>query len=345
MVWDAGYWQRFADEARITGSPLYGDLAEGVAGDTDLLALATSGKPNQPPANMLFAAVHYLLIRGADHPLRRFYPDLGGGETGDPMPTFKDFIACHRDEIAALILTRAVNTCEVNRCTLLAPAFRTIAGIAGAPLHLIEIGPSAGLNLNWDRYGVRYVRDGEVAATLNPDALPMLECDLRGDALPPAGAAPDVAARVGLELHPVDVARPEDRDWLTALIWPGRPERFDRLARALEVAIAHPPDIRGGDALDSLPEAMAEARPDHTLVVFHTKAVYQFTQEMCAALDYLLIAVSLRRPLYRLGLEMAADKTHPLELHAYRDGRHTAETLALCQPHGNWMDWRKCAGI
>ncbi len=42
-------------------------------------------------ANILFGAVHFLLLRGADHPLRRHYRNLNGGallEGEDPFPLF-----------------------------------------------------------------------------------------------------------------------------------------------------------------------------------------------------------------------------------------------------------------
>lgn len=339
MAWSADMWRRFAQRAREGGSPLYGALAMGVMEDADLLALATSGKPNQPPANILFAAVHYLLIRGAAHRLRAFYADLGGTDDGDPMPAFKDFVVAHRAELAALIATRTVNTNEVGRCAYLAPGFRAVAMVAAAPLHLIEIGPSAGLNLNWDRYGVRYERGGVLAAEINPGARPALRCALRGEGVLPLGPAPVVAARVGLELNPVDIADAGARDWLRALVWPGRAERFSQLEDALAVAATHPPNIRGGDALDLLPEALAEAAAAHAPVVFHTKAIYQFTDEMRDALDYILIAASLRRPVYHLGQESAPDGTDRLELICYRDGQTTRRILAVCNSHGVWIEW------
>ena len=64
---------------------------------------------------------------------------------------------------------------------------------------------------------------------------------------------------MGLELHPVDLLRVEDRDWLRALVWPDQPQRLERLDRAIAVFRDHPPTIRGGDALALLPEALAAA--------------------------------------------------------------------------------------
>ena len=79
--------------------------------------------------------------------------------------------------------------------TLLANGAHTLSAVArdaGEPLHLIEIGPSAGLNLIWDSYGLRYRRDGEVFTLGAQHAEVMLDCELRGEKLPPLGAAPRV---------------------------------------------------------------------------------------------------------------------------------------------------------
>lgn len=49
-------------------SLLYQKLAYRVADDADLLALAARAQPHQPPMNLLFGAVHYLLLRATDDP-------------------------------------------------------------------------------------------------------------------------------------------------------------------------------------------------------------------------------------------------------------------------------------
>jgi hypothetical protein len=70
------YWADWAEDARRLGSPLYRQLALGVDGNAGLKALAARARSGQPHANLLFAAVHYLLLRGAQHPLRNYYVTL-----------------------------------------------------------------------------------------------------------------------------------------------------------------------------------------------------------------------------------------------------------------------------
>src|ERR1700709_2651637 len=216
----ADYWTFFAEDAKRTGSMLYARLSAGIGKDAELKALAARARIGQPHANLILGAVHFLLLRGADDPLTRFYPTVGGAvraEDADPFPDFRNFVLKHVNAIAPLIETRVTNTNEVGRSALLHPGFRVIA--KDAPLSLIEIGPSAGLNLMWDKYGVRYARDGETVAAVDAGAPLVIDCELRGDGVPPAGAAPRVGGRVGLELNPVDLSNRDDPDWLRALIW------------------------------------------------------------------------------------------------------------------------------
>src|SRR5215471_4458269 len=231
-----GYWEFWAEDARRTGSPLYARLAAAIAEDDVLKTLAARAQKGQPHANMILGAAHFLLLRGIDHPLKRFYATLGGrarAEEDDPFPDFRDFVLGHENEIGRLIETRVTNTNEVARSSILHPGFRAVAEACGEPLHLVEIGPSAGVNLIWDRYGVRYIRGGAAVASVNPDAALVMDCELRGERIPPHGARPQVARRLGLELNPIDLSNPDDRDWLRALVWPEWPARLQRLERAI----------------------------------------------------------------------------------------------------------------
>jgi hypothetical protein len=337
------YWTFFAAEARRANAPLYVRLTEGVAGDEGLRAFAANARIGQPMANILFGAVHFLLLHGVEHPLRRFYRNLGGTaemSREDPFPDFRDFVETHRADLLPIVSSRVTNTNEVGRSALLHAGFRALAAEAGEPLNLIELGPSAGLNLYWDRYGVRYLKEGAAAVEIAPGAPMVIDCEARSDMLPPAGPTPKVASRVGLERNPVDLADPANRDWLKALVWPDHASRFGLLEKALHIAAAEKPPIVAGDALDLLPGALARAPRDQPLCVYHTMVTYQFRAEAREALDHLLIAASLRRPLWRLSLEGTYAGDNPLTLHSYRDGLHEQRVLALCGPHGTWIDWR-----
>lgn len=336
------YWEFFAGEAERAGAPLYAKLSRGIGQDPELREFASGVRKGQPAANILLSAVHFLLLRGAQHPLRGFFANLNGGRgaEGDPFPAFRDFVSQYREQLAPLVASRVTNTNEVGRSALLHAGFRAVATESGEPLNLIEIGPSAGLNLIWDRYGVRY-RRGDEAFYSEPRDLPlMIDCELKGNALPPLGTAPNIASRVGLELNPVDLSQADERDWLKALVWPDQVERFARLEKALEIYAREKPEIRAGNALDLLPEAIAGIREDQPVCIYHTMVIYQFSEEAREALDNLLLTASLRRPVWRLGFEGSLKGENALALGRYRDGQREVRSLAICHPHGTWMEWR-----
>ena len=335
------HWKDFAQDARRLGSPLYGQLADAIDGDEELKAMAARRRKGQPPANLLLAAVHYLLLQGAQHALRDYYPTVSGARGGpEVFALFQDFVARHRDEIQRLIETRVTNTNEVGRSSVLRAGFGALARDESAPLHLIEIGPSAGLNMIWDRYGVRYLRDGALVEEVSPGAPLVLSCELKGDGVPPVQARPHIAGRVGLELNPVDLANQDDRDWLRALVWPDQPQRLARLETAIAMFLETKTEIRAGDALVLLPAALAEIPPEAAVCVYHTIAAYQFSTEMKEALEALLVTAGLRRPLWHLSFEFDGGSDYAVTLTHHRGGVRRAGLLALAQPHGGWMDWR-----
>ena len=337
------YWDFFASESVRLKSPLYLRLSEAVRDDSWLSALAAKARLGQPMANLLFGAVHYLLLRGAQHPLRAHYRTLTPDPAlapGDPFPPFRDFVRAHEPEVAELIATRVTNTNEVGRSACLRTGFLLAARQGGEPLHVIELGPSAGLNLHWARYGYRYVKDGHLYQAGDAVARFTLETKLDGPLLPPVGPTPRLGKIIGLERCPVDLSNPNDRHWLKALVWPDHRERFQRLEGALAVTKGLALDIRQGDALALLPDALSECPREGAICVYHTLVTYQFAKPERQALDDLLTLASLRgRPIFRLSLEYE-DGVYPLKLARYDDGAKDTRILSICDPHGGSMEWR-----
>jgi hypothetical protein len=335
------YWEFFAADAKRTGSLVYSRIAAGIGRDDALRALCANARPGQPHANMILGAVHFLLLRGDQHSLKRFYGTVGGevsADREDPFPEFRDFVLSHCESVERLIATRVTNTNEIGRSALLHPGFRAIASEVERPLSLIEVGPSAGLNMIWDSFGVRYRKDGAVTTSINENAPLIIECELRGDHRPPTDPAPLIAGRVGLELNPVDLANADDRDWLRALIWPNQVARLERLDRAIELFAAHKPPIKAGDALTLLPDALAAVPPTDTPCVYHTIAIYQFSRAMRQELEDILTVAGLRRPVWRLSFEYDGE-LYILSAIRYADGTRRETRLASCHPHGTWLEW------
>lgn len=344
------YWRYFAKEAAKGGDcPLYERISYAIADDPAMQAVTASARVGQPPANMLFAAVHDTLLGGADHPLRLYYSHLlKPGEVERAADDaaygcFRDFVAAHRAVLDPLIANRVTNTNEVRRSSYLRAGYAEIAARDGRPLHIVELGPSAGLNLNWDRYAYAYRLPSGETLRGGPDSALVIDCAVRG-APPPVSESPTaVAARIGLELHPVDLASAADRRWLRALLWPGLPERMARMEAALAIAAAHPPAIRPGDALANLPEALAAVAPDEAPVVVHSMVTYQWSDPMRARLEAILTEAGRARPVWRLFQDSIArghdPALHPLRLRRYAGGGMVEDVLGQVHHHGAWIAW------
>jgi hypothetical protein len=244
MTIAASYAEFAAREAHGL-SPAYERLSLAVSRDDEVLALLGTLPPGKRHPTLLFGVVRFL-----------------GGPVDDPA-AFHDYMVANWPEIEAEMRTRATQTNESGRCSVLLPVLAALP----QPLALLEVGASAGLCLYPDRYAYRYgdhvVGSGE----------PVLECAATG--MTPPTRVPDVVWRAGLDLNPLDVTDPADVAWLDALIWPEHAHRRARLRAAAAVAAADPPLLLRGDLVDDLPALAAQAPADATLVVFHTSVMYQ----------------------------------------------------------------------
>ena len=320
-------------------SPMYARIALAVAGDDAMHHLLRAVPPGQLHMNLLLAAVQYLLFEERDHPLAAYYPSLGGERDDAGLEdTFIEFALSHRAQIADLLVTRRVQTNEVRRCTFLLPAYHEVTGRTGRPLAVVEVGTSAGLNQNVDRYGYRYATDQgpvEIAA----DAPLVLECDVVGPIAPRLDAHPDIRHRTGIDINPVDVGNPDEARWLRALVWPDKPERHRRLERAIDIAVDHPPSLIEGDAFEVLGEVVAAVPEELAVVVQHSFVLNQFERSSRERFFAMLDEWGMDRPLVRIGAEWLVHRRGTvLDLTVHGAERHTVE-LASVHHHGEWMRW------
>lgn len=276
--------------------------------------------------------MHHLVLTGAA-------PEALGGEWGD----FEAALAEHRDEIARRVREQDVQTNEVQRCVALLPAFLTVARQTGLPVELLELGPSAGLNLLVDRYRYVFAEGtwGRAGARLE------LVADERGRSVPAELLATALAVRRrrGIDLAPVDATGDEGALLLRSFLWPGLDDRVRRLDAAVATlrAEAAPPELVRGDYVDLLPGVLAGRPDDAVTIVFQT-----------ASTGYLPAAAAAR---LRGSLEEAAADGRPLAWVSTRRhdeqegaGKHFYELELRVWPgpsrlaahvdfHGNWMEW------
>lgn len=324
-------------ECRET-SPLYCSLTEAIAADEDLLLIAGQAPVGQPVPNLLFAAVHYLLVADPTHPLAEYYATCTP-KPKDPtqaFPAFKDFVLNHQREIIELLQTRLVQTNEVRRCACLFPAFMyALRHFDPQPLALLEIGCSAGLNLLWDRYRYAYDDSGKIYG--DRDAPTLITAEFLGKRS--AGledSLPLVTQRIGVDLNPIDVSVPAEVDWLRALIWPEQHERRKLLEAAIQQQQEVELDLRTGDGFAEVSSIAAEIPADTLLCIYHTHVANQISREKGEA--FLETVRELGRHRDLLHLYNNLHDAH-LRLQVYRGGILTRETLANTDGHGRWLEW------
>ena len=235
--------------AEMSTSRCYESWASGVAGDPEVMDRLQELPNDKQQANLVFAAARWHGLQPGP------YADLRSLLLGPEWPS-----------IRATILSRLTQTNEVGRLTALVPAL----GLLGeAPLALVELGASAGLCLYPDAYDYVWEGIGELTGSDGPS----LSTHATGPVPVPA-KHPDIVARVGVDLNPLDVTNAEDMSWLQALIWPEHQARHDRLAAGIRTATSAPPQILAGDMLERLDEALTLADASGgTPVVHHSAAV------------------------------------------------------------------------
>jgi hypothetical protein len=89
----------------------------------------------------------------------------------------------------------------------------------------------------------------------------------------PARAMPEVVARAGVDLDPVDVTGADDARWLRACLRPDQPGRAARLERRCRWRRPAPPLLLHGDAVEVMPGALALVPADALPVVTTTWAL------------------------------------------------------------------------
>lgn len=322
-------------------APLYQRLAAEVATDPELLAIAAAAAPGQYPPVLFFAAVQFLLTDHPDHPLVQFYPVLSGlpAPAADPYPALRDFVLAHRQQVTTIVATRLVQTNEAGRNAYLYPALLTAQRLGGdRPVALIEVGASAGLTLVPDRYAYDY---GTGVLHGDPTSPLVLSCTLRGSHTPPLTGPLSVAWRTGIDLNPLRLDNPADRRWLHALIWPDHPDRARRLDTAARAAARGPrPHIHRGEACDTLPDLLAQAPADTTVIIYHTAVLLHLTGQARTAFLRLLPQLSTQRPITWLQGETDPDRRRCLRLAQLDNGQlRTEHLLGRYQPHGAWLEW------
>jgi hypothetical protein len=285
----------------------------------------------------LCGGLHALVLSGSDQALAAIYPP----NEADDDRLSRALAAALRGHDAQLLRAMASppQTNEIGRSGMLLPGFLFIARRFGLPLGIREIGSSAGLNLNFDRFHCRYgvVEWGDKASPVR------LSPEVRGNFPPPLDGALSVASREGCDIAPIDLADPASRLRLRSYVWADQQARLERLDAAIAVAKRFPNPILKADAAEFVKKGLAERAPGQAFVLFHS-IMWQYMPEPTrqAIEKYLQRAAadaSSDSPVAWLRMEPLEPKARhaTLSLTTWPGGR--TEHLANCDYHGRWIEW------
>jgi len=261
----------------------------------------------------LLAGLHYLVL---------------GDEAswGDPLEE-------HEEPLREWMASYTVQTNEVQRSWVLLPLFLRAMRGAG-PVHVVELGASAGLNLVWDRYRYEYVAGSwgpaEAPFTLRGEERSFIPGELLAETI-------DVRSRIGIDRAPVDVRDHDAVRYLKAFVWADQADRMALLESAIEVVSSDPPEIVRGELPDALPGVLEGLPRDGLALVFQTAMLGYLTQEGRDAVRDQLQAVD--RELVFVSGGTPREQEGAWGMRIFRPGRER-EFLGHADFHGAWLDYR-----
>jgi hypothetical protein len=280
----------------------------------------------------LTGGFHALARRGTDDRLARLY----AGHLDDSDAVVADVLRRFDAELATW-LDSPPQTNETGRAAPIMAALLMLAKDYSLPFELIELGASAGLNQNLDRFGYRL---GETEAG---NAASPLQLTPAWEGGSPPAAEVRVRSRCAVDQKPVPVADPAQRDRLMAYCWADQVERMQRLEAALDLAAAHQPEVRQGDAADFAEAVLAEPQAEGVCrVIFHTIFWTYVPADKQARIGAALASAgeqaTRERPLawarYELNGQGGVAELHLTQWPGGRE-RH----LATGHPHGSRIVW------
>lgn len=331
-------WQ--ARGCRTMGAPFNGRLMDVLAAildretSTGRAVLDWAGDPYADALMMRLGGGLNALVRDGQ------LPELAACYPPNPAPDDAVFATALTQALAddRLLnwLTSAPQTNEVARSGVLMAGMLVVAQATRLPLALFELGASAGLNLNLDRFGYDLggKRFGDLASPLQ------LAPAWKGP--PPPDTRITVASRRGVDLSPLDASDAATQARLLAFVWPEQLARIERLQAAIDIATRFPPPLEKADAADWV-EAHVRPAEGVTTLVYHSIAHQYFPASVkariAAHMDKVGATASAAAPLAWLRYEVDSPEeavAPSVRLRLWPGGDHL---LGSAHPHGASVRW------
>jgi hypothetical protein len=291
--------------------------------------------------NLFLAAVHYLLLEGNGHDLATYYPSITKNyQEALPFELFKAFCLDHQKEIIAIEQSKMVQTNALNRSAYLMPILSSL--FEGKQVNLIDIGTSAGLTLNFDKY--EYYYNDKYYYGNSPVKI---KSAIKAGTKPPFKQMVTLNKKIGIDQNPLDLKESDNANWLKALVWADRLERLEKIEAAITIANQEDIQFIKASTLKEF-EFIFQNQAEHLpLVIYHTHTLYQFTPTERAAFRDLLDQIGANRDLIYLAAEhhKVFDTDYGMNgvlvvLTQYRKGEKTNRVVAVTNGHADWIKWK-----
>jgi hypothetical protein len=340
-------YRRFGAVEAARTSPLYERIAVAVSeSDEALRAIEAASARRRQPA-VILAALHDLALAGRAPALAAAFAAADGDAAARAAI---DTLQRMTDSVLAVAARHQARSNETGHCAVLYPAIAEAALRAGAKaVGLIDVGRSAGLNLNVDRVGITYSNGLSLG---DPSSPVQLSASLVGDRAVPARSIPAVVARVGVDPEPVDVTDADDARWLRACVPPDQPEQVARLEAEMALMATAPPALLQGEAVEMLPRAFARVPADALPVVTTTWALSNFPPESRLRFLHRLDEAACGRAVAWVSVEgtgvapaiptlgdRRASGHSIIGLALLRQSALRAEAIGRCWSQGRWLAW------
>lgn len=294
------------------------------------------------------AALHYAVLKGkAPEALASFYqpPREGRGALWGEVEKFLH----NHPQFFTRFMAHPPQTNEMMRAAVLLGGFLRAGQKTGLPLHVCEIGASAGLLLNWDRFFYQFT-SGKQHCWGDKQAAIHLAPQWQGQ-VPDLDFTPVIAQRQACDAAPLDAGNQEHQLRLQAYVWPEQHTRLARLRKGLALAKQQGHKVEKMDAEDFIARTLATRDVSQTLVIYHaivwpylpkakreaiTKRITQAGEEGGAPLVWL----SFEEGKYFARHKEAGNYVELCWRFWDEAGRHEEQVLAHSGGHGDPILWR-----
>ncbi len=324
-------------------SELYYNLCIDISKDKDLLKIASFSKAGQPIPNIFLASIHYLLLKNSESELAKYYPSITRQSTKDiPFSIFKNYCIKNETEIREIISTKIVQTNSINRCAYLMPIFSKIISEENKPTTIIDIGTSAGLTLNFDKY--EYWYNGQ---KVYGDSKVSIKSKIIDSNIPKIFKINHQITKIGIDQNIIDPTNSEEILWLKALIWADQLERFTAIDEALKLDELKKIHYVQGNTIQDIENEISKTDKDQNLIIYATHVLYQFPQEQKNEFYNMLDRIGKEKDYHFLSVEGIKllherynSKETIVELTQYNNQQKTKTFLAETNGHGTWIKWK-----